>query len=210
MSSSRSSLAHGRPNETDSYCVREALAVVIINSSSFSLSPLGATFLANRRLLVLIPLVGRDLSVLSFEPLSIGPTISEALALRWACYGSRGKKTRVVRSRNSGSEILKLQSVSWGNTQKLRSLFPAPKRRATRPPWRVRLQLHLARHGVTFRDRRTRVCTAKCSQFLPQWPGMGVSLAGVLRRRLREARQVFGEGVGTADDVGLGVGRGSR
>ena len=26
----RSSLAHGRPNETDSHCVREALAVVII------------------------------------------------------------------------------------------------------------------------------------------------------------------------------------
>ena len=67
-------------------------------------------------------------------------------ALRWACYGSQGKKTRVVRSRNSGSEILKLQSISWGNTQKLRSLFPAPQRRATRPPWRVRLLLPLARH----------------------------------------------------------------
>ena len=87
----------------------------------------------------LIPLAGRDLSALS-------SSIQRSLTLRWACYGSQGKKKRVVRRRNSGSEILKLQSISWGNTQKLRSLFPAPQRRATRPPWRVRLLLPLARH----------------------------------------------------------------
>lgn len=101
----------------------------------------------------------------------VSSMVQGSLTLRWAYYGSQGKKTRVVRSRNSGSEILKLQSVSWGNTQKLRSLFPALQRRATRPPWRVRLLLPLARHGVTFRDRRPRLRTAKCSQFLPQWPG---------------------------------------
>ena len=77
----------------------------------------------------LIPLVGLKPGYLA---LSMG---QRSLTLRWACYGSQGKKTRVVRGRNSGSDILKLQSVSWGNTQKLRSLFPAPRRRATRPPW---------------------------------------------------------------------------
>ena len=52
----------------------------------------------------------------------------------WAYYGPQGEETRIVCRRNSGSEILKLQSVSWGNTQKLRSLFPAPSaaRRAHR------------------------------------------------------------------------------
>ena len=84
---------------------------------------------------------------------------------------SRGEIMRVLRSRNSGSDVPKLQSIRWGNTQKLRSLIPVPSAPRERPYERLRPLLRLARHGVIFWDRRPRLPTAKCSHFLLPWPG---------------------------------------
>ena len=64
---------------------------------------------------------------------------------------------RVLRSRNSGSDVPKLQSIRWGNTQKLRSLIPVPSAPRERPYERLRPLLRLARHGVIFWDRRPRL-----------------------------------------------------
>ena len=57
-----------------------------------------------------------------------------SMKLGLACYASRGKKTRALRRRNSGSETSKLQSVSRANTQKPRSLLPAPLASRVAPP----------------------------------------------------------------------------
>ena len=59
---------------------------------------------------------------------------ARSMKLGLACYASRGKKTRALRRRNSGSETSKLQSVSRANTQKPRSLLPAPLASRVAPP----------------------------------------------------------------------------
>ena len=80
---------------------------------------------------------------------------------------SRGEIMRVLRSSNLGSDVPKLQSMSLGNTQKLRSLISVPSAPRERPHGRLRPLLRLARHGVIFWDLRPRVPTAKYSHNLP-------------------------------------------
>ena len=89
--------------------------------------------------------------------------------LRSACSGPRGGEVRAPRRRKSGSETPKLQSMSYGDAQTLRSVFPAPLRDARLPLQRSQLLRLLARRGLDARDPRPRVPTAKCSPFLPPW-----------------------------------------
>ncbi|EGB02807.1 hypothetical protein AURANDRAFT_68548 [Aureococcus anophagefferens] len=72
------------------------------------------------------------------------------LTLSLVCCESRGEIMRVLRSRNSGSDVPKLQSMPWGNPQKLRSLISVPSAPRERPYERLRPLLRLARHGVIF------------------------------------------------------------
>ena len=90
---------------------------------------------------------------------------------RSACSGPRGRKVRAPRRRKSGSETPKLQSMSYGDVQTLRSVFPAPLRDARLPLQRSQLLRLLARHGLKFWSLRPRLPTAKWSQFLSPWPG---------------------------------------
>ena len=66
-------------------------------------------------------------------------------------------------------ETPKLQSMSYGDAQTLRSVFLAPLPDARLPLPRSHLLRLLARRGLDARDPRPRVRTAKCSQFLPPW-----------------------------------------
>ena len=91
--------------------------------------------------------------------------------LRSACSGPRGGEVRPLRRRKSGSETPKLQSMSYGDAQTLRSVFPAPLRDARLPLQRSQLLRLLARHGLKFWSLRPRLPTAKWSQFLSPWPG---------------------------------------
>ena len=78
---------------------------------------------------------------------------------------------RPLRRRNSGPETPKLQSMSYGGAQTLRSVFLAPLRDARLPLQRSQLLRLLARHGLKFWSLRPRLPTAKWSQFLSPWPG---------------------------------------
>ena len=78
---------------------------------------------------------------------------------------------RPLRRRKSGSETPKLQSMSYGDAQTLRSVFPAPLRDARLPLQRSQLLRLLARHGLKFWSLRPRLPTTKWSQFLSPWPG---------------------------------------
>ena len=91
--------------------------------------------------------------------------------LRSACSGPRVGEVRPLRRRKSGSETPKLQSMSYGDVQTLRSVFPAPLRDARLPLQRSQLLRLLARHGLKFWSLRPRLPTAKWSQFLSPWPG---------------------------------------
>ena len=91
--------------------------------------------------------------------------------LRSACSGPRGGEARPLRRRKSGSETPKLQSMSYGDAQTLRSVFPAPLRDARLPLQRSQLLRVPVRHGLKFWSLRPHVSTARCSQFLPPWRG---------------------------------------
>ena len=99
------------------------------------------------------------------------PMVARSLMPRSACSRPRGEKLRALRSRNSGSESPKLRSMSYEGAQTLRSVFLAPLRDAMLPLQRSQLLRALVRHGLKFWTLRPRVPTAKCSQFLPPWPG---------------------------------------
>ena len=94
-----------------------------------------------------------------------------SLTLSLACCESRGEIMRPLRRRKSGSETPKLQSMSYGDAQTLRSVFRAPLRDARLPLRRSQLLRLLARRGLDARDPRPHIATAKCSQFLPPRPG---------------------------------------
>ena len=98
-----------------------------------------------------------------------GTMVQRSLMLRSACSAPRGGKLRAPRSRNMGSETPEFQSMSYGDAQKLRWVFPGHLRDARLPLQRSQLLRLLARRGLDARDPRPRVPTAKCSQFLPPW-----------------------------------------
>ena len=100
-----------------------------------------------------------------------GTMVQRSLMLRSACSAPRGEKLRAPRSRNMGSETPEFQSMSYGDAQKLRWVFPGPLRDARLPLQRSQLLRLLARHGLKFWSLRPRLPTAKWSQFLSPWPG---------------------------------------
>jgi hypothetical protein len=73
--------------------------------------------------------------------------LDRSLTLSLVCCESRGEIMRVLRSRNSGS-VPKLQSMLWGNTEKLTFLIPAPQRRGSARYAAGKIQCTLCMLGV--------------------------------------------------------------